>query len=125
MRQFSIFLENKPGRLASLIDVLAKNGINVLAMGIAEAGNYGIVRCLLDNEERAMTALKDANMAMNLVDVLILELKDIKAIVKKLEANAVNIDYAYTMDGGKIVFKVNDIDKAKAVLSENGIKVLN
>lgn len=125
MRQFSIFLENKPGRLASLIDVLSKNGINVLAMGIAEAGNYGIVRCLLDNEEKAMAALKDANMAMNLVDVLILELKDIKAIVKKLEANAVNIDYAYTMDGGKIVFKVNDIDKAKAVLSENGIKALD
>lgn len=124
MKQFSIFLENKPGRLANLIDILTKNGINLIAMGIAEAGNYGIVRCILDNEEKAMVALKDANMAMNLVDVLVLEFNNIRAIVKVLEADSVNIDYAYTMDGGKVVLKVNDIEKAKATLSRCGIKLL-
>jgi hypothetical protein len=124
IKQFSVFLENRPGRLANLVDLLSKNGIKIMAMGIAEAGNYGIVRCVLDNDEKALSILKDANTAVNIVDVLILELGDIEVVVKVLEKVGVNIDYAYTMNGGKIVVKVNDEEKAIRVLKESKLKVL-
>ena len=124
IKQFSVFLENRPGRLACLVDLLSKNGIKIMAMSIAEAGNYGIVRCVLDNDAKALAILKDANTAVNIVDVLILELGEIDAVVKALEKAGVNIDYAYTMNGGKIVVKVNDEEKAIGVLKESKLKVL-
>ena len=121
-KQFSIFLENKPGRLSSVIDLFERNQIRVLAMGIAEAGNYGIVRCILDAPERAAEVLRNANTAVNLVEVIIIDMKDIYNAVKVLGNKGVNVDYAYTMDMGRIVIKVDDESKAKKVLSEAGIR---
>ncbi|MEJ5292936.1 MAG: hypothetical protein WHS82_04980 [Candidatus Methanosuratincola sp.] len=122
VKQFSIFLENKPGRLSSVIDLFERNQIRVLAMGIAEAGNYGIVRCILDAPERAAEVLRNANTAVNLVEVVIIEMKDLYSAVKVLGDKGINVDYAYTMDMGRIVIKVDDESKAKKVLSEAGIR---
>jgi len=117
IKQFSVFLENRPGRLANLVDLLDKNGIKIMAMGIAEAGNYGIVRCVLDNDAKALAILKDANTAVNVVDVLMLNLAQLETIVTVLEKAGVNIDYAYTMNSGKIIVKVNDEEKAIKALN--------
>ena len=117
IKQFSVFLENRPGRLANLVDLLDKNGIKIMAMGIAEAGNYGIVRCVLDNDAKALAILKDANTAVNVVDVLMLNLAQLETIVSVLEKAGVNIDYAYTMNSGKIIVKVNDEEKAIKALN--------
>lgn len=122
VKQFSIFLENKPGRLSNVIDLFERNQIKVLAMGIAEAGNYGIVRCILDSPEKAAEVLRAANTAVNLVEVLIIDTKDLHSAVKVLGEKGVNVDYAYTMDMGRIVIKVDDELKAKNSLSEAGIK---
>ncbi|MDI9609072.1 MAG: acetolactate synthase [Candidatus Verstraetearchaeota archaeon] len=122
VKQFSIFLENKPGRLSSVIDLFERNQIRVLAMGIAEAGNYGIVRCILDAPEKAAEVLRDANTAVNLVEVVIIDMKDLHNAVKVLGEKGINVDYAYTMDMGRIVIKVDDEPKAKKVLSESGIR---
>lgn len=122
VKQFSIFLENKPGRLSNLIDLFERNQIRVLAMGIAEAGNYGIVRCILDAPEKAVEALRNANTAVNLVEVLIIDMEDLHNAVKVLGEKGINVDYAYTMDLGRIVIKVDDESKAKNALSEAGIK---
>ncbi|MBC7121148.1 MAG: acetolactate synthase [Candidatus Methanosuratus sp.] len=121
-KQFSIFLENKPGRLSSIIDLFERNQIKVLAMGIAEAGNYGIVRCILDAPEKAAEVLRDANTAVNLVEVMIIDLKDMYSAVRVLGEKGINIDYAYTMDMGRMVIKVDDDAKARKALSEAGIK---
>ncbi len=122
VKQFSIFLENKPGRLLSIIDLFEKNRIKVLAMGIAEAGNYGIVRCILDDPEKAAEVLRNANTAVNLVEVVILDMNDLHAAVKVLGEKGINVDYAYTMDKGRIVIKVDDEARAKNALSEAGIR---
>lgn len=123
IKQFSVFLENSPGRLANLVDVLEKHGIKVLAMGIAEAGNYGIVRMIVDNDEKAFDAMRKENMSVNQAEVLIIELERLAAAVKALSAIGVNIDYAYTMDCGRAVIKVNNEDKAVKALSEAGLKI--
>lgn len=122
VKQFSIFLENKPGRLSSVIDLFERNQIKVLAMGIAEAGNYGIVRCILDAPEKAAEVLRNANTAVNLVEVVIIEMKDLHNAVKVLGEKGINVDYAYTMDMGRIVIKVDDELKARKALSEAGIR---
>ncbi len=122
VKQFSIFLENKPGRLSSVIDLFERNQIRVLAMGIAEAGNYGIVRCILDAPDRAAEVLRNANTAVNLVEVVIIEMKDLYSAVKVLGEKGINVDYAYTMDMGRIVIKADDESKAKQALSEAGIR---
>lgn len=122
VKQFSIFLENKPGRLSSVIDLFERNQIRVLAMGIAEAGNYGIVRCILDAPEKAAEVLRNANTAVNLVEVVIIDMKDLHNAVKVLGEKGINVDYAYTMDMGRIVIKVDDEPKAKKVLSDAGIR---
>lgn len=125
IKQLSVFLENRPGRLANLLDVLERHGIKVLAMGIAEAGNYGIVRLIVDREAEAIEALRGANMAVNEANVIMINLNDLTSVVKILGDSNINIDYAYTMDCQRVVLKVSDEMKAVELLSSAGIKVLS
>ncbi len=117
IKQISVFLENKPGRLATFIDLMDRIGVRIQAMGIAEAGNYGIVRTVVDDSEKAMEALKKENMAVNMADVVLIDLKDMRAAIRLLGESGVNVDYAYTMDGGKVVVKVDKADTAMRVLA--------
>jgi len=123
IKQFSVFLENSPGRLAHLVDVLEKHQVRVLALGIAEAGNYGIVRMLVDDDKKAFEVMRRENMAVNQAEVLIIELEQLSKAVKTLSATDVNIEYAYTMDCGRAVLKVNNEEKAIKALSEVGLTI--
>ncbi len=123
VRQLSVFLENRPGRLANLVELMASNGIGFKAMSIAEAGNYGIVRCVVDNDEKAIAVMRDANMAVNVTDILVMDFANIKAIVNAFEESGINIDYAYTADDGKIVIKVNDLQSALNAVKGAKLKV--
>lgn len=123
IKQLSVFLENRPGRLANLLDVLEGNGIKVLAMGIAEAGNYGIVRLIVDKEDKALEVLRKANMAVNQTDVIIIQLKELTKAVKALGNAGVNIDYAYTMDCQRVVLKVSDETEAIKALMGEGVSL--
>ena len=122
-KQFSIFLENSPGRLANLLDVLGRSRIKVVAMEIAEAGNYGIVRMIVDDDEKALKVLRKANMAVNQTNVIIINLEKITLAVNALGGVGVNIDYAYTMDSRKVVLKVNKEVEALNALSDSGLQV--
>lgn len=121
VKQFSVFLENNPGRLSNLMDILETNGIKVLALGIAEAGNYGIVRMIVDNDEKAIEVLRRGNIAVNQTEVIIADLDNLPQAVRVLGANKINIDYAYTMDCSKVVLKVDDVKKATESLSNSSI----
>lgn len=123
VNQFSVFLENSPGRLSNLMDLLRKNGIKVLALGIAEAGNYGIVRMIVDDDDKAMKVMKSSNIAVNQADVIIADLESLPLAVHALGAKKLNVDYAYTMDCAKVVLKVGDVKKAIEALSNAGIMV--
>ncbi len=124
MRQLSIFLENRPGRLANLLKVLEENEIKVLAMGIAEAGNYGIVRIIIDKFEKAIEVLRNANMAVNQADVIIIDLDRLAEVAKLFGEMGINIDYAYTMNDNKVVLKVDNEINAINILNNKGIKFI-
>ncbi|MCS7098372.1 MAG: hypothetical protein NZ922_05300 [Candidatus Methanomethyliaceae archaeon] len=124
MKQISVFLENRPGRLANLLKILKENNIKVFAMGIAEAGNYGIVRLILDNPDRAIEVLRNMNMAVNKSEVIIVSIELLPEVSKVLGEAGINIDYAYTMDGRKVVLKVSDEIKASEVLRNLGMEFI-
>ncbi len=129
MKQVSVFVENKPGRLASVTEVLFKAGINLRAFAIAEAGDFGIIRMIVDRPEDAYRALKDAGFTVAINDVIGVEVKDepgsLYRIAKTLGDENVNIEYVYafTFGGEKalIILRVDDVDKAIEVLEREGV----
>jgi len=122
--QLSVFLENKPGRLSEMARLLQEAGVNIKAMGIAEAGNYGIVRMVVDNVDLAVKALQKAGMAVSKVDILAIDMRaGVYQISKILGDHEINIDYAYTGSGDIIFMKVSDEGKAYQVLKSAGVKV--
>lgn len=124
MKQISVFLENRPGRLANLLKILKDYKINILAMGIAEAGNYGIVRLILDEPDKAVEVLRNMNMAVNRAEVIIVDMELLSEVAKILGDAGINIEYAYTMDQKKAVLKVSDEIKALEVLRNSEMKFI-
>lgn len=93
-------------------------------MGIAEAGNYGIVRLIVDRKGEALEVLRGANMAVNETNVIAINLNDLSSAVRTLGDANINIDYAYTMDCQRVILKVNNEVEAIKALSGAGIKAL-
>ncbi|MGN1112788.1 MAG: ACT domain-containing protein, partial [Acutalibacteraceae bacterium] len=76
IQQISVFLENKKGRLAFITKVLAQAGADIRAMSVADTSDFGILRLIVDNPEKAIAALKDEGMAVSLTDVLAIGVED-------------------------------------------------
>lgn len=129
IKQVSVFVENKPGRLAGVTEVLYKAGVNLRAFTIAEAGDFGIIRMVVDKTEEAYRALKEAGFTVTLTDVLGVEVKDepggLYKIAKALGDANINIEYVYafTFGGDKalIILRVDDTEKAIEVLEREGV----
>ena len=128
LKQISVFVENRPGKLAEVTEVLYREGINLRAFTIAEAGDFGIIRMVVDRTNEAYNALKSAGFTVALTDVLAVEVKDepggLYQIAKALGDAGINIEYVYAFAFEKekalIILKPNDLEKAKAVLGAKG-----
>uniref|UniRef100_A0A7C3MAJ7 ACT domain-containing protein n=1 Tax=Archaeoglobus fulgidus TaxID=2234 RepID=A0A7C3MAJ7_ARCFL len=129
IKQISVFVENRPGRLAAVTEVLTKHEINIRAFTIADAGDFGIIRMVVDKTDEAYRALKDAGFTVRLTDVLAVEVEDrpgaLNRIAKALGDAGVNIDYVYAFTSEKhkalIIFRVDNKEKAKEVLEKLGV----
>lgn len=125
IRQISVFLENVPGRLATLCNTLERNGIDLRAMATSEGSEYGVVRMLVDDVPRAETVLRDAGLPFSTVDILALEVSDapgaLGRVAVRLAEAGINVEYAYaTSVAGNAralcVFKVSNPREAEATL---------
>lgn len=124
IKQLSVFVENKPGRLAAVTKVLYDRGVNLRAFMIADAGDFGIIRMVVDKTEEAFNALKSAGFTVTLNEVLAVEVEDkpgeLHRISKALGDEGINIEYVYAFTSEKhkalIIFRVDDNEKAKKVL---------
>ena len=121
MRQISVFLENVPGRLATLCNTLELNGIDLRAMATSEGSEYGVVRLIADDVEGAERVLREANLPFSTVDVLAAEVSDepgaLGKVAVKLAEAGINVEYAYaTAVSGNAralcIFKVADPEEA-------------
>jgi len=123
--QFSIFLVNKPGVLATVIGALAKAKVNVVALTLTDYEEHGVLRVVCDNANLARTVLGKAHDRWTETDVLVLELPNepgaFASVAGTLADEHINISYAYSTGGARgghttAVFKVVDLKKAMKVL---------
>ncbi len=125
--QFSVFLANKPGTLAQVLQQLADEKINILALSMMDASEHGVLRLVVEDPQRARNSLAALNVPANEGTVLTTALPNrpgaLADVVQRLAANHINVTYAYCTagaPGGKTlgIFRVSDLKKATRVLSE-------
>ena len=133
VEQISVFLENKSGRLAEVTEVLAADGINLRALSLADTADFGILRLIVKDTERAKAVLKDNGFTVAMTEVLAVEVPDkpggMAGILKALADNDINVEYMYAFvqksgEHAVIIFRFDDIDKAIAALKEKGVRIL-
>ncbi len=135
IKQISVFMENKPGTLEEMTDVLAKNNIDMRAISLAEAEDFGIARLIVDDVYETTTVLKDAGFVNRLSDVLAVEIPDtpggLNKVLKTLSAAQVNLEYMYAFLGGKevdkayLIMKVAHIERAESTLDLAGFRLVD
>ena len=123
--QLSVFVENKAGRLAAIVDLLGKNNINMRALSIADTADFGILRLIVSDVERAVEVLRNENFAVMLTDVVCISCPNVAGalseILEHLAQNDIFIEYMYAFaDGDKanVVIHPNDLDKCVAELKK-------
>ena len=127
LKQISVFLENTPGHLEGVCKAVADAGVNLETITIAETKEYGIVRAVVDNPEKAAEALKSAGYFAKIVEVLAVEVDDkpgaLLSILEKTSSAGLNIEYMYAMtrpfrDKPVMAMAFKDIGAAEKLLSK-------
>ncbi len=134
IKQISVFLENKPGTLETMTQLLADNQIDMRAMSLAEAEGFGIVRFIVDDIYETLTVLKDADFICKMTNVVAVSIPDepggLNSVLGVFRKAGVNIDYMYAFLGGRninhayMIFKVADVETASDVLRKAGIRIV-
>ena len=127
VKQISVFLENKPGRLARVTQMLGEAKVNIRAFMVAEAGEFGMIRVIVDDPGRALDLLSTKGMICRAAEVVCVEIPDevgqLARISGLLSEKSVNIDYAYAFMTGSgravIVLSLDDIQRGVEVLGHD------
>jgi hypothetical protein len=130
VKQLSLFLENKPGSLSRPVKLLANANFNILALSVADTQQFGIMRFIVRDWEKAIEFLEKEGFIVKVTDMVALEVSDapggLAAILGALEKTRVNLEYMYGFtqrkEGkGLLVFRFDDPDHAVEVLQKAGI----
>ena len=126
IKQLTVFLQNRSGRLEDLTDILAKNNINISALSIAETEEYGIMRMIVSDHEKALQALKAAEFTVKTTDVVSIECPDVPGslheTLKTLTNNGIDVSYMYGYSNGgtaRLIMKLNNPEKAMEIIEKN------
>lgn len=127
-KQISVYLENKPGRLANVLKALYREKINVIALTVMDSHEHSVLRLVTDDLARTREVAKAVGTPMAETDVLLVELRNqpgsLAHVCEVLGTEHINIDYAYCSSGGRNgktlgVFKVSNVEKAMRILNES------
>lgn len=133
IRQISVFVENKKGSLVTITDILAKENIDLRAMSIADTQDFGILRLIVSEPDKAIEVLKGNNCIVSENPVIGARLRNepgaLAAVVKVLSDNDINMEYMYAFNGATphhayVVLRVADNDKVTELLASQGIKCI-
>lgn len=134
IKQISVFVENKKGRLAKITEVLGQGGVDLVALSIADTTNFGIMRCIVSDPEKAITMLKNNGFTASTTDVIVAEVTDqpggLAQVLRLLDQADISVEYLYSFvrtpnTNALILFRVEDIDAATKTLQDGGIKLLS
>jgi hypothetical protein len=126
IKQVSVFIENQPGRLTSMLEALEKNGVDIRALSISDTADFGIVRMILSDAAKGVEALRQAGFTTRQDWILSAEIPDrpgglLKTVAEPLARAGVNLKYLYfyieaAERKSMVVLKVDDLEKAEQVL---------
>jgi len=134
VQQISIFVENKSGRLAEVTEILAKQGINIRALSLADTADFGILRLIVTDPEKATAVLRNNGFTISQNDVVAVEVPDrpggLAGILNALQGEGINVEYMYAFvqkcEGSAIlIFRFDEIEKAIATLRKAGFRILS
>jgi hypothetical protein len=133
VEQISVFLENRAGRLAEITRVLGEAGVNIRALSLADTSDFGILRLIVNDNDKAKEALKKHGFTVGKTNVVAVEVEDrpggLNRILEVLSKENINVEYMYAFvqhsgENALMIFRFDDIDAAVKLLLDNNIKVL-
>lgn len=134
IKQLSVFVENKAGKLLELTDILAKNNIDLRAMSVADTADYGILRLILSDIDKAKRILEENDNIVKVTDVVGIAVSDepgsMSKVVSILSKAGINIEYMYAFvtrskKYAYVVVRVQDNEKAEQILTANSIRLVS
>lgn len=134
VKQISVFVENTPGRLAHFTRLLGENHIDLVSLSVADTTNFGILRGIVADYERAVQLLGENGYTVKLTDVLAVSVPDrpggLADVLDALAQENVSVEYLYSfvrsLDGhALIILRVDRLEKAQQVLEKEGVKLLS
>ena len=130
-KQLSVFLENKTGRINEVTKILGKHAINMHAFSMAETTDFGILRLIVSEVDKAVEILRAENFAVMLTDVVCISCPNVAGslskILEELAANNIFIEYMYAFaegDKANVVIRPNDIDNCVGVLKNSDCNIV-
>ena len=129
VKQLSVFIENKAGRVSEVSDVLGKANVNIRGFSVSDTADYGIVRLVVDRPEAGKQALHDAGFTVKESDVICIELPDkpggLAEVLKMVSDAGVNIEYVYSLIATYVVINVADVDRALQLLRDQPVRLVS
>jgi hypothetical protein len=132
--QISVFVENGPGKLTDVTRTLAGAGVDLRAMSIADTADFGILRIIADDAQKATNALRAANYVTSVTQVLAVEIEDkpgsLSRVLAVLSDAGVSVEYLYAfitrkVNDAYVILRVEDIETAINILSEKGVRTVS
>lgn len=130
IKQLSVFLENRSGRLEEVLDILGNNDVNIVALSLADTSDYGMLRMIVNNPQKGRTVLKEAGITAMLTDVVALRVPHATGSLAKamhqIVDGEINVEYMYAFANGSdasAVIKSDDPDRVVEILKGNGFDV--
>jgi hypothetical protein len=133
VEQISVFLENKPGSLAEVTRILGDSGVNIRALSLADTKDFGILRLIVNDNEKAREILGRKGLTVRKTEVVAVEVPDrpggLAEILKVLSEADINVEYLYAFvqhsgENAIIIFRFDETDRAIEVLSKKQFKIL-
>ncbi|MFA4920331.1 MAG: ACT domain-containing protein [Thermodesulfovibrionales bacterium] len=133
VEQISIFLENKSGRLAEVMGVLYEAGINIRALYLADTADFGILRLIVNDTEKARKALKENGFTVEKTKVIAIEVPDkpggLSSILNTIKDEGINVEYMYAFveksgENAIVIFRFDELERSIEVLMKAGVKIM-
>jgi len=133
VEQLSVFLENRAGRLTEVTKILSESGLNIRALSLADTSDFGILRLIVSDYEKAKTVLKKNGFTVGRTNVVAVEVEDkpggLHNILSLLSENGVNVEYmyAFVQQSGKnavLIFRFDRTDEAIKILQNTGVRII-
>lgn len=133
VEQISVFIENKSGRLAEIARLLGEAGIDIRALSLADTNDFGILRLIVNDREKAKEVLKERGFTVSKTEVVAVEVPDrpggLSQILQSLDQASINVEYMYAFvercgENAVIIFRFDETEKAIKLLAEKGFNIL-